>query len=209
MSASKALITNGPAPLRQQTFPRNNSALTKATLDTIVIVGCFRESFPSVARASGPSPVCNRHNVSSFTRSVRTPGVLKEGIRMSERLPAKPDLTYLKRQGKKLLLGVRSRDPTALSRVRKNLPGQRQRTLNGRKETFGLTDALLVIAREYGFPSWTKLKAGIADGVHLTINQSLQASPLEGFEGISTSETGESLTEGTKMASRKVLDIGR
>ena len=89
---------------------------------------------------------------------------------MSDRLSARPNLDYLKRQGKKLLLGVRSGEPAALSRVQKNLPGQRKKTLKSSKAVFGQRDALLVIAREYGFSSWTKLKTD-ADLGSLDVHQ--------------------------------------
>ena len=80
---------------------------------------------------------------------------------MSASLSIKPDLTYLKRQGKKLLQDVRSGDPTALSRIEQDLPPQRRNTLKSSKAVFGQRDALLVIAREYGFSSWANLKANI------------------------------------------------
>ena len=80
---------------------------------------------------------------------------------MSAGLPARPNLTQIKRQGKKLLLGVRSEERAALSRVQKSLPAQRRDALS-RNGTFGLRDALLVIAREYGFSSWAKLKADVS-----------------------------------------------
>ncbi len=93
---------------------------------------------------------------------------------MSDRLPARTDLTYLKRQGKNLLLGVRSREPAALSRVRKSLPSQRKNTLNSRNHDFGLRDALLVIAREYGFPSWTRLKTAVTHGLRRSLGDRLK-----------------------------------
>ena len=80
---------------------------------------------------------------------------------MSAHLPARPNLTYLKRQARKLLRGVRSADSAALSRVEESLPNQRRKTLNSQRDAFGLRDALLVIARECGFPSWEKLTANL------------------------------------------------
>ena len=80
---------------------------------------------------------------------------------MSTSPSTKPDLTYLKRQGKKLQLEVRSGEPAALSRVEHNLPRQRRNTLKSSKAVFGQRDALLVIAREYGFSSWAKLKTNV------------------------------------------------
>jgi|GEM_PF-777398 hypothetical protein len=80
---------------------------------------------------------------------------------MSASLSAIPNLNNLKRQGKKLLLGVRSGDSAALSRVKQNLPRQRSNTLKSSKAVFGQRDALLVIAREYGFSSWANLEANV------------------------------------------------
>jgi ankyrin repeat protein len=80
---------------------------------------------------------------------------------MSSRLPSRPNLTYLRRQGKKLLYAVLNGEPEALSRVQIYLPKQRSGKLES-NGTFGLRDALLVIAREYGFASWSRLKDHIA-----------------------------------------------
>lgn len=109
---------------------------------------------------------------------------------MSERLPARPDLTYLRRQGKKLLLGVRSGEPAALSRVRNSLPNPRKNSLNSRNHVFGLRDALLVIAREYGFPSWAKLKVDVTHGLRATegIYDDALLSTADSVEGTQVNE---------------------
>ena len=57
---------------------------------------------------------------------------------MSHSLPARPDLEHLRKQAKALLQELRARDP-------------------GVK----LADALHLVARQYGFPSWPKLKAHV------------------------------------------------
>ncbi|NKB72409.1 MAG: hypothetical protein GKR89_35480 [Candidatus Latescibacteria bacterium] len=99
---------------------------------------------------------------------------------------------YLRRQSKKLLQGVRSGDLAALSRVEKHLPSQRKDTVSSANSVFGLRDALLVIAREYGFPSWAKLKAGLNHGLCVagaTHGETLQhrasvPNPRDGIEQV-------------------------
>ena len=71
---------------------------------------------------------------------------------MNKELPLRPSLTQLKNQAKDLLRGFRSGDANSISRFGENHPptSDRLRPL--------FTHAQLVIAREYGFSSWPKLK---------------------------------------------------
>jgi len=69
---------------------------------------------------------------------------------MPRDLPANPDLTHLRKQAKDLLHEFERGDPTAIERFR---------ALNVRAPK--LADAQLAIARDYGFPSWTRLKAHV------------------------------------------------
>ena len=48
-----------------------------------------------------------------------------------KRLPARPNLSHLKKQAKDLLLGYRSGDPAALDRIREGLPGTARRAIPG------------------------------------------------------------------------------
>ena len=57
---------------------------------------------------------------------------------MSQPLPAHPDLEHLRKQAKALLRDLRTRDAEAK-----------------------LADALHLVARQYGFPNWPKLKAHV------------------------------------------------
>ena len=70
---------------------------------------------------------------------------------MSRNLPARPNLEHLKKQAKDLLRNFEQRDPVALDLFRSlasvSLPRRPK-----------LADAQHVIAREYGFSSWSKLK---------------------------------------------------
>jgi ankyrin repeat protein len=69
---------------------------------------------------------------------------------MSKQLPEHPDGEQLKKQAKDLLHEVRAGQSEAVARI-----GSENRA------TFALHDAQRVIAREYGFPSWAKLKAHV------------------------------------------------
>jgi ankyrin repeat protein len=68
---------------------------------------------------------------------------------MSRELPAKPNLEHLKNQAKDLLRSHQQNDPEAKTRFAAHI------TLSAAPR---LADALHVIACEYGFPTWPKLK---------------------------------------------------
>lgn len=82
---------------------------------------------------------------------------------MALSLPADPDLEHLRRAARRLQRAVRSGDPEALERVSLHHPEgpPEDRTV------FALSDAQLVVARTYGFPSWPRLLA------HLRASQDL------------------------------------
>lgn len=65
------------------------------------------------------------------------------------RLPLSPDFEHLKKQAKGLLKAYRLGEPGALGRF--EIQGVRT-------ETARLADAQWVVAREYGFPNWVRLK---------------------------------------------------
>lgn len=71
---------------------------------------------------------------------------------MSNQLPERPNLDHLREQAKDLLSSYRAGNPAATARVESNLPGFQN--LEGELR---LHDAQSVVAREYGFVSWTKL----------------------------------------------------
>src|SRR6266436_6321589 len=77
----------------------------------------------------------------------------------TRKLREHPDLNQLKRQAKELLAAFAARDAEAVAEVNAHYRG-------ADPATFALHDALLVIARSYGFDSWPKLKAYI-DGVNV------------------------------------------
>ncbi|HZZ20248.1 MAG TPA: ankyrin repeat domain-containing protein [Opitutaceae bacterium] len=88
---------------------------------------------------------------------------------MSKSLPERPDMGQLKKQAKDLLTAVRAGKPEALTRIGKEDP-----------KGFALHDAQLVLAREHGFPSWTKLKIHVDTSDESAAEASLFESALEG-----------------------------
>jgi hypothetical protein len=80
-----------------------------------------------------------------------------------KRLASNPNLDHLKHQAKDLLKGHAGRDPGVMQRLREFHP----RFLHATDPeilaaSLKLSDALLAIAREHGFPSWARLKSHIA-----------------------------------------------
>jgi hypothetical protein len=79
-----------------------------------------------------------------------------------KRLPSNPNLDHLRYQARDLLRDHAGRNPGVAQRIREFHPRFTRAT---DAETFeaqlNLSDALLTIAREYGFPSWTRLKRHI------------------------------------------------
>src|SRR4051812_5247528 len=76
---------------------------------------------------------------------------------MSKQLPSRPNLEQLKNQAKDLLKAIHAHDPLAEKRVRGIQP-----TATYQPDAFTLTEAQLIVAREYGFESWSKLKQYVA-----------------------------------------------
>src|ERR1700677_4563171 len=69
-------------------------------------------------------------------------------------LPARPNLEHLKKQARQLLRGILQADPSSSNRFH-----EARVTLSA--SAARLAQAQLVIAREYGFDSWAKLKAQV------------------------------------------------
>jgi len=83
-----------------------------------------------------------------------------------------PDLNQLKRQARELLEAFVRGDADTVAEVNAHYHG-------ANPSTFALHDALLVIARAYGFESWPKLKAHV-DGITVKrIEEATQAGNLE------------------------------
>src|SRR6266576_2866490 len=93
--------------------------------------------------------------------ALRTTGHSRK-VTMPKSLPSRPSLEQLKKQAKDLLKSHAAGNDESLARIRENHPrfsNASQSELQNAK--FTLSDAQLVIAREYGFASWAKLKEHI------------------------------------------------
>lgn len=78
------------------------------------------------------------------------------------RLPANASLEQLRNQAKSLLKSIQNGDSDSAERIRTHLP--RAHGLSPEQilaSSLLLTEAQLVVAREYGFPSWPRLKAHV------------------------------------------------
>jgi hypothetical protein len=81
---------------------------------------------------------------------------------MKKQLPPRPNLEHLKKQAKAILKSHHSGDSEILKRIREEHPRWRKSSLTAiQKARFTLSDAQLVIAQEYGFENWAKLKAHV------------------------------------------------
>jgi hypothetical protein len=80
---------------------------------------------------------------------------------VSRGLPAQPHLDVPKEQARQLLQQCKARSTDALDRVRRQHPKLHTADDDTMITRLKLSDAQLVIAREYGFSSWTKLKQRI------------------------------------------------
>jgi ankyrin repeat protein len=78
---------------------------------------------------------------------------------MSKSLPSRPNLEQLKNQAKDLFKAHQSADVESFLRIQANHPDYSNISEDKiRDAKFSLSDAQWVIAREYGFASWLKLK---------------------------------------------------
>ena len=76
----------------------------------------------------------------------------------SRSLPPAPNLEHLKHQARDLRKAHKARDKAAAKRLQAYLPRAKKATQQTvLDEPLTLSEAQLVIAREYGFPSWPKL----------------------------------------------------
>jgi len=81
---------------------------------------------------------------------------------MKKQLPSRPNLEQLKKQAKALLKEYQSAAPLALARVCEHHPRWRKASdAFVASNPFTLSDAQLVLAAEYGFETWSVLKAHV------------------------------------------------
>jgi ankyrin repeat protein len=72
----------------------------------------------------------------------------------TKRLPDRPSVEHLKKQAKQLVSAIGRGDEDARARVQEFLP----RAASAEPEDMALADAQTVVAREYGFESWRRLR---------------------------------------------------
>lgn len=94
---------------------------------------------------------------------------------MNKLLPERPNLGHLKDQARDLIQAQKSGRPEAANRIRRQLPRLSQATDAEILATpIPLHEALWIVAREYGFASWPKLKAALEVGA-ASVDQMRQA----------------------------------
>ena len=113
----------------------------------------------------------------------------------SPSLPRNPSLEQQKKRAKELLKAIRAGDPAALERFRRHLP-DRQRPK--------LADAQFVIAREYDFESWARLKASFERPSKSSIDASLHQELAWAFEACDAARVRELLEQ--NPAARAAID---
>jgi GNAT superfamily N-acetyltransferase len=93
---------------------------------------------------------------------MRTPGSGKEATVPARDLPPEPSLEHLKNQARSLQRRVRTGDPEAVAAVREFHPRPAAITVDSSVlDRFSLADAQLVMARQYGFASWARLRQSV------------------------------------------------
>ena len=100
----------------------------------------------------------------------------------SPSLPQHPSLEQQKKLAKELLKAIHAGDPAALGRLRRHLPDRQHPKL---------ADAQFVIAREYGFVSWARLKASFERPSKPAIDASLHQELARAFEACDAARVRE------------------
>ncbi|TVR46628.1 MAG: ankyrin repeat domain-containing protein [Puniceicoccaceae bacterium] len=92
---------------------------------------------------------------------------------MKKSLPERPDFGQLKKQAKGLLHAIRAGDPEALSHLPDGIDSS----------ALKLQDAQRILARDYGFPSWGKLKLHVESRTEASAETALIEAALQGNAG--------------------------
>jgi len=126
------------------------------------------------------------------------------------RLPIRPDLDHLKHEAKALLASVRKGEPAALEDFQTYLPGIDPQQAR-------LSEAQVVLARSYRFPSWARLSIAsmlcraIEDADLSRVEQIVREHPhilSEGARGLDTLATfGAPLTYAVGRGQTEVADL--
>ena len=120
---------------------------------------------------------------------------------MSRELPAKPNLEYLKKQAKDLLNRVQQGEAEATERFRSLVSFSAPASLQ-------LADAQHVIARDYGFTSWPKLKAHVESLARVRKPAELLAAAVVASDAARTAQVLESYTELKAEINEPMADYG-
>jgi ankyrin repeat protein len=94
-------------------------------------------------------------------------------VSVLRQLPPRPSVDQLRRQARDLQRQARAGESAAVGRVRDFHPHAHVELPN-----LKLSDAQLVLAREYGFPSWPRLKA------HVQLSETARTRPYRIFEKV-------------------------
>ncbi len=90
---------------------------------------------------------------------------------MNRKLPEKVNLEQLRIQAKELLRSLKTKQTQAFKRVLDSHPEFQNRSLvDAEQSDWKISDTQYVLAREYGYKSWEKLKAEIEKRVDDRIN---------------------------------------
>ncbi len=122
----------------------------------------------------------------------------------TKRLPESANIDHLKNQAKDLLRDFRSGQMSAFQRIREFHPHHAARSDEDlSQQTYSLSDALLSIAREYGYPSWPRLKAVVAEAQ----GDSLELIHNERIEDAIFRQALDFVDEGNEDALRQHLSL--
>lgn len=123
---------------------------------------------------------------------------------MAKALPPNPNLEFEKKQAKALLKAYQAGDARAVERVRASHPRlQNIPEKNIPPDQLRLSDAQLVIAREYGFSSWPQLKHEIE-----TLREGLKETFVQFAHAVQRGNTAQvkGLIENTPALTQRIND---
>jgi hypothetical protein len=99
---------------------------------------------------------------------------------VSRGLPRQPHLDVPRREARELLNACRQSEPQAFERIRRRHPKFKHTPDSGLTAVIRLSDAQLVIAREYGLARWTELKERItSNDVAWQLDAAIRANDVE------------------------------
>lgn len=94
-------------------------------------------------------------------------------------LPERPNLVYLRKHARNLLKSLHAGEPDAQSRFRSAHPRLSETTSDSELAKLQLSDAQLVLSREYGFDTWARMKAHIESPVFVAAVDAIRNSDAD------------------------------